>query len=29
LYEKESNYDVCVVQHTFYSAPQTTLDAGV
>jgi hypothetical protein len=29
LYEKEMSYDVCVVQHTFYAAPQTTLDAGV
>jgi hypothetical protein len=29
LYMKELSYDVCVVQHTFYAAPQTTLDAGV
>jgi hypothetical protein len=29
LYVKELSYDVCVVQHTFYAAPQTTLDAGV
>jgi hypothetical protein len=29
LYEKEMSYDVRVVRHTFYAAPQTTLDAGV
>jgi hypothetical protein len=29
LYEKELSYDVRVVQHTFYAAPQTTLDARV
>jgi hypothetical protein len=29
LYEKELSYDVCVVRHMFYAAPQTTLDAGV
>jgi hypothetical protein len=29
LYEKEFSYDVRVVLHTFYAAPQTTLDAGV
>jgi hypothetical protein len=29
LYEKELSYGVCVVRHTFYAAPQTTLDAGV
>jgi hypothetical protein len=29
LYEKEMSYDVCVVRHTFYIAPQTSLDAGV
>jgi hypothetical protein len=29
LYEKELSYDVCVVRHKFYAAPQTTLDAGV
>jgi hypothetical protein len=29
LYEKELNYGVHVVRHTFYIAPQTTLDAGV
>jgi hypothetical protein len=29
LYVKELSYDVCVVQHTFYATPQTTLDAGV
>jgi hypothetical protein len=29
LYKKELCYDVRVVQHTFYTAPQTTLDAGV
>jgi hypothetical protein len=29
LYEKELSYDICVVRHTFYVAPQTTLDAGV
>jgi hypothetical protein len=29
LYEKELSYDVRVVRHTFYAAPQTTLDARV
>jgi hypothetical protein len=29
LYEKELSYDIRVVQHTFYAAPQTTLDVGV
>jgi hypothetical protein len=29
LYEKELSYDIRVVRHTFYAAPQTTLDAGV
>jgi hypothetical protein len=29
LYEKEMSYDVRVVWHTFYAAPQTTLNAGV
>jgi hypothetical protein len=29
LYEKEMRYSVRVVRHTFYAAPQTTLDAGV
>jgi hypothetical protein len=29
LYEKEFSYGVHVVRHTFYAAPQTTLDAGV
>jgi hypothetical protein len=29
LYEKELSYDVHVIWHTFYAAPQTTLDAGV
>jgi hypothetical protein len=29
LYEKELSYDVHVVRHTFYAAPQTTLHAGV
>jgi hypothetical protein len=29
LYKKELSYDVRVVLHTFYDAPQTTLDAGV
>jgi hypothetical protein len=29
LYEKEISYGIRVVRHTFYSAPQTTLDAGV
>jgi hypothetical protein len=29
LYEKELRYGVRVVQHTFDTAPQTTLDVGV
>jgi hypothetical protein len=29
LYGKELSYDVCVILHTFYTTPQTTLDAGV
>jgi hypothetical protein len=29
LYKKELSYDICVVRHMFYAAPQTTLDAGV
>jgi hypothetical protein len=29
LYEKKLSYDVLVVQHMFYVAPQTTLDVGV
>jgi hypothetical protein len=29
LYEKELSYGVRVVRHTFYVAPQTTLDAQV
>jgi hypothetical protein len=29
LYEKEMSYDVRVVRHTLYTAPQTTLNAGV
>jgi hypothetical protein len=29
LYEKEFSYAIHVVRHTFYAAPQTTLDAGV
>jgi hypothetical protein len=29
LYEKELSYDVRVVWHTFYAAPQATLDGGV
>jgi hypothetical protein len=29
LYEKELSYDIRVVWHMFYTAPQTTLDAGV
>jgi hypothetical protein len=29
LYEKELSYDVHVVWHTFYGAPQTTLDARI
>jgi hypothetical protein len=29
LYAKEMRYDICVVRHTFYAAPQTTLDARV
>jgi hypothetical protein len=29
LYEKELSYDIHVVRHAFYVAPQTTLDAGV
>jgi hypothetical protein len=29
LYEKELSYDVRVAQHTFYAAPQTTVDVGV
>jgi hypothetical protein len=29
LYKKELSYDVRVVLHTFYDAPQTTLDARV
>jgi hypothetical protein len=28
-YEKQLRYVVCVVQHTFYVALQTTLDDGV
>jgi hypothetical protein len=29
LYEKELSYDIHVVRHTFYAAPQITLIAGV
>jgi hypothetical protein len=29
LYENELGYVIHVVWHTFYTAPQTTLDAGV
>jgi hypothetical protein len=29
LYKKQLSYRVCVVWHTFYVAPQATLDAGV
>jgi hypothetical protein len=29
LYEKQLSYDVHVVRHTYYAAPQATLDAGV
>jgi hypothetical protein len=29
LYEKKLSYGVCVVRHTYYVAPQATLDAGV
>jgi hypothetical protein len=29
LYEKQLSYRVRVVQHTYHSAPQATLDAGV
>jgi hypothetical protein len=29
LYKKELSYGIRVVRHTFYAAPQTTLDAGV
>jgi hypothetical protein len=29
LYVKELSYDVHADRHTFYAAPQTTLDAGV
>jgi hypothetical protein len=29
LYEKELSYNVHVVRHTFYVAPQTTFDVGV
>jgi hypothetical protein len=29
LYEKQLNDDIHVVQHTYYAAPQTTLNAGV
>jgi hypothetical protein len=29
LYKKELSYGVHVARHTFYAAPQTTLDAGV
>jgi hypothetical protein len=29
LYEKELSYGVHMVRHTFYAAPQTTLDAEV
>jgi hypothetical protein len=28
LYEKELGYGVSVVQHTYYTAPHATLDAG-
>jgi hypothetical protein len=29
LYEKDLRYDIFVIRHMFYDAPQTTLDAGV
>jgi hypothetical protein len=29
LYEKELSYGVRVIRHTFYAAPQTSLDVGV
>jgi hypothetical protein len=29
LYEKQLSYGVCVVWHTYHTAPQATLDAGV
>jgi hypothetical protein len=29
LYEKELSHGVCVVRHTYYAAPEATLDAGV
>jgi GTPase involved in cell partitioning and DNA repair len=29
LYEKQLSYGVHIVRHTYYAAPQATLDAGV
>jgi hypothetical protein len=29
VYEKELSYDVRVIRHMYYMAPQTTFDAGV